>query len=170
MINELPLVPFVIINFTSLTAGVCMKVRFRSKVTRRFSFSPLRNSHSPLRGSLTRGKFKKNLWDQGILIFGLRLFLLVISCPALFLTIVPLCFLCPSLFHLGLVYGNLLSRFWKKKSIFNLFVTFGLLGDVASISLLPWRGGGRWVRVGLRVLRSVTVLDGLGLLRKSAIS
>ena len=46
-------------------------------------------------------------------IFGLHLFLLVISCPALFLTIVPLCFLCPSLvfFHLGLVYGNLMSRF-----------------------------------------------------------
>ena len=65
MITELPLVPFVIINLTSLTAGVCMKVRFRSKVTRGFSFSPLRNSHSPLRGSLTRGKFKKNLWDQG---------------------------------------------------------------------------------------------------------
>ena len=28
--------------------------------------SPLRESHSPLRGSLTRGKFKKNLWDQGM--------------------------------------------------------------------------------------------------------
>ena len=65
MITELPLGPFVIINLTSLTAGVCMKVRFRSKVTRGFSFSPLCNSHSPLRGSLTRGKFKKNLWDQG---------------------------------------------------------------------------------------------------------
>ena len=35
-----------------------MKVRFKSKVTRGFSFSPLR-------GSLTQGKFKKNLWDQG---------------------------------------------------------------------------------------------------------
>ena len=54
------------------------------------------------------------------------------TCPALFLTILPLCFLCPSLvlFHLGLVYGNLMSRVWKKKSIFILFVTFGLLGDV----------------------------------------
>ena len=58
---------------------------------------------------------------------------------------------------------------WKKKSIFNLFVTFGLLGDVTSISFPPWRSGKRWVRVGLRVLRSLTVLDGLGLLRKSVI-
>ena len=60
VITELPLVPFVIINLTSLTPGVCMKVRFKSKVTRGFSFSPLRDS-------LTRGKFKKNLWDQVIL-------------------------------------------------------------------------------------------------------
>ena len=32
-----------------------------------FRDSPFRDSHSPLRGSLdlTRGKFKKNLWDQG---------------------------------------------------------------------------------------------------------
>ena len=65
------------------------------------------------------------------------------------------------LFHLGRVYGNLMSRFWKKK-------TFGLLGDVASISFLPCRSGGRWVRVGSRILRSVTVLDGLGLLRSSS--
>ena len=36
---ELPLVPFVIINLTRLTVGVCMKVRFKSKVTRGFSFS-----------------------------------------------------------------------------------------------------------------------------------
>ena len=58
VIPELPLVPFVIINLMRLTAGICMKVRFKSKVTRGFSFSPLR-------GSLTRGKIKKNLWDQG---------------------------------------------------------------------------------------------------------
>ena len=32
MIAKLPLVPFVIINLTRLTAGVCMKVRFKSKV------------------------------------------------------------------------------------------------------------------------------------------
>ena len=51
------LVPFVIINLTRLTVGVCMKVRFKSKVTRGFSFS--------LRGSLVRRKIKKNLWDQG---------------------------------------------------------------------------------------------------------
>ena len=37
MIAKLPLVPFVIINLTRLTAGVCMKVRFKSKVTRDFS-------------------------------------------------------------------------------------------------------------------------------------
>ena len=41
-----------------------MKVRFKSKVTRGFSFSPLRDSCSPLRGSLI-GKKQKNLWDQG---------------------------------------------------------------------------------------------------------
>ena len=41
---ELPLVPFVIINLTRLTVGVCMKVRFKSKVTRGFSFSPLCDS------------------------------------------------------------------------------------------------------------------------------
>ena len=49
MIAKLPLVPFVIINLTRLTAGVCMKVRLKSKVTRGFSFSPLRDSCSPLR-------------------------------------------------------------------------------------------------------------------------
>ena len=65
VIAELPLVPFVIINLTRLTAGVCMKVRFKSKVTRGFSFSPLRDPRSLLRGSVTRGKIKKNLWDQG---------------------------------------------------------------------------------------------------------
>ena len=65
MIADLPLVCFVIINLTRLTAGVCMKVRFKSKVTRGFSFSPLRDSCSPLRGSLIGKKKKKNLWDQG---------------------------------------------------------------------------------------------------------
>ena len=39
MIAKLPLVPFVIINLTSLTAGVCIKVRLKSKVTRAFLFS-----------------------------------------------------------------------------------------------------------------------------------
>ena len=33
VITELPLVPFAIINLTSSTAGVCMKVRFKVKVT-----------------------------------------------------------------------------------------------------------------------------------------
>ena len=61
MLAELPLVPFVIINFTRLTVGVCMKVRFKPKVTRGFSFSPLR-------GYLMRRKIKKNLWDQGNLV------------------------------------------------------------------------------------------------------
>ena len=37
VIAKLPLVPFVIINLTRLTAGVCKKVRFKSKVTRGFS-------------------------------------------------------------------------------------------------------------------------------------
>ena len=44
VLAELLLVPFVIINLTRLTVGVCMKVRFKSKVTRGFSFSPLRDS------------------------------------------------------------------------------------------------------------------------------
>ena len=42
VLAELPLVPFVIINLTRLTVGVCMKVRFKSKVTR--GFSSLRES------------------------------------------------------------------------------------------------------------------------------
>ena len=37
MIGKLPLVTFVIIKMTCLTAGACMKVRFKSKVTRGFS-------------------------------------------------------------------------------------------------------------------------------------
>ena len=53
VIAKLPLVLFWIIKLTRLTAGVCMRVRFKSKVTRGFSFSPLRDSCSPLRGSLT---------------------------------------------------------------------------------------------------------------------
>ena len=65
MLAELPLVPFVIINLMRLTVGVCMKVRFKSKVTRGFSFSSLCDSCSPLHGSLMRRKRKKNLWDQG---------------------------------------------------------------------------------------------------------
>ena len=58
MIADLPLVCFVIINLTRLTSGVCMKVRFKSKVARGFSFSPLRDSRSPLPGSLI-GKKRK---------------------------------------------------------------------------------------------------------------
>ena len=61
VIADLPLVCFVIINLTRLTAGVCMKVRFKSKVTRGFSFSPLRDSCSPLRGSLIGKKKEKPL-------------------------------------------------------------------------------------------------------------
>ena len=58
VLAEFPLVPFVIINLTHLTVGVCMKVRFKPKVTRGFSFSALR-------GYLVWRKIKKNLWDQG---------------------------------------------------------------------------------------------------------
>ena len=65
VLAELLLVLFVIINLTRLTVGVRMKVRFKSKVTKGFSFSPLRDSCSPLCGSLIRRKIKKNLWDQG---------------------------------------------------------------------------------------------------------
>ena len=56
MIAKLPLVPIAIINLTRLTAGVCMKVRFKSKITSGFfpslAASRLRDSSSPLRGSL----------------------------------------------------------------------------------------------------------------------
>ena len=52
VIAKLPLVPFLIIKLTRLTAGVCLKVRFRPNVTRCFSFSPLCDSCSRLRGSL----------------------------------------------------------------------------------------------------------------------
>ena len=48
VIAKLPLVPFVIINLMHLTAGICMKVRFKSEVTRGFSFLPLRDSCSSL--------------------------------------------------------------------------------------------------------------------------
>ena len=41
VITELPLVPFVIKNLMTLTPGVCKKVRFKPKVIRGFSFSPL---------------------------------------------------------------------------------------------------------------------------------
>ena len=43
------MVPFAIVNLMCLTAGVCMKMRFKSKVTRGFSFLWL----------------KKNVWHQG---------------------------------------------------------------------------------------------------------
>ena len=57
MIAEMPLVPFEIINLMHLTAGVCMKVRFKSKVTRGFSLSPLQDSSSP--ASATHSQLKK---------------------------------------------------------------------------------------------------------------
>ena len=60
MIAKLPLVSFVIINLTRLTAGVCMKVRFKSKVTRGFSIL----AASRLASRISRGS-GKNLWDQG---------------------------------------------------------------------------------------------------------
>jgi len=40
VLADLPLVPFVVINLILLTTGVCMKVRFKSKVTKGLSFSP----------------------------------------------------------------------------------------------------------------------------------
>ena len=63
MIAKLPLVDFVIINLKCLTAGVCMKVRFKSKVTRGFSlsccFAALLHRFADL------SWLKENLWDQG---------------------------------------------------------------------------------------------------------
>ena len=67
VIADFSLVPFVIINLTRLTVGVCMKVRFTSKVTRGFSFSSRRFATRFRRfAALMRRKIKKNLWDQGI--------------------------------------------------------------------------------------------------------
>ena len=66
VIADFSLVPFVIINLTRLTVGVCMKVRFTSKVTRGFSFSSRRFATRFRRfAALMRRKIKKNLWDQG---------------------------------------------------------------------------------------------------------
>ena len=63
MIAKLPLVPFEIINLTRLTVGVCMKVRFKSKVTRGFSLS--HRLATRLRRFAAISRLKKNLWDQG---------------------------------------------------------------------------------------------------------
>ena len=60
MIAKLPLVPFVIINFTRLTVGACMKVRFKPKVTRDFTLSRRFTTR------LIRSRLKKNLWNQDI--------------------------------------------------------------------------------------------------------
>ena len=58
VITELPLVPFVIINLTSLTAGVCMKVRFKSEVflSRRFA-TRIRRFAALSRGEKSRKTF-----------------------------------------------------------------------------------------------------------------
>ena len=62
MIAKLPLVPFVIINLTRLTAGVCMKVRFKSKVTRGFSLlAASRLSRGSIKTSGTRVKFSVSI-------------------------------------------------------------------------------------------------------------
>ena len=52
VIAKLPLVPFVIINLTRLTAGVCMKVGFKSKVTKAFCLPATLGLSSPLLGSV----------------------------------------------------------------------------------------------------------------------
>ena len=54
--TKLPLVPFVVINLTRLSAGVCMKVRFKSKVI--FFFSSRR--------FVALLWLKRNLWVHGI--------------------------------------------------------------------------------------------------------
>ena len=46
------LVPKVFLDFSPRERAAERRMR----VAKRFSFSPLRDSHSPLRGSLTRGK------------------------------------------------------------------------------------------------------------------
>ena len=71
VIADLPLVRFVIINLTRLTAGVFMKVRFKSRVTRGFSFSPLRDSCSLLLGSLI-GKKKEKPLGPGYTLTGVH--------------------------------------------------------------------------------------------------
>ena len=59
VIAKLLLVPFVIINLTRLTAGVCMKVRFKSKVTRGFS---LLAASRLSRGSRTSSGTRVPVW------------------------------------------------------------------------------------------------------------
>ena len=89
MLAELLLVPFVIINLTRLTVGVCMKVRFKSKVTRGFSFLPLRDLCSPLRESLPAlscgEKNQENLWDQGIALTAILVLVLFVQRAVLLL-------------------------------------------------------------------------------------
>ena len=60
MIADLPLVPFIIINLTHLTAGVCMKVRFKSKVTRVFSFLPF----AALQFLFAASRFSHFMWRK----------------------------------------------------------------------------------------------------------
>ena len=43
-----------------MTAGICMKVRFKSKVTRGFTFSPLRDSRSRFAALVLSSHAKKN--------------------------------------------------------------------------------------------------------------
>ena len=50
------LVPEVFLEFSPRERAAKRRMRVAKRLC---------NSHSPLRGSLTRGKFKKNLWDQG---------------------------------------------------------------------------------------------------------
>jgi len=65
VIAKLLLVLFEIINLTRLTAGICMKVRFKSKVTRGFSFLPFhvftasQLSHSSLTALSCREKSRE---------------------------------------------------------------------------------------------------------------
>ena len=96
----------------------------------------------------------------------------MISCPAFFsdhCAVVPSVSI-PIVVPPGPGLWKLNVSVLEEEEYFHVIRDFcGLLGDVASISFLPWLSGGRWVRVGSRVLRYPSVLDGLCLLRKSAI-
>ncbi|XP_044174347.1 uncharacterized protein LOC122957977 [Acropora millepora] len=77
----------------------------------------------------------------------------LIGCPYIWVVSVSACDIlpCPFSDHCAVVLSVSVPIVVPpgKKSIFNLFMTFGLLGDVASISFPPWRSGGRFVVVGL---------------------
>ena len=64
VIAKLPLDPLLIINLTRLTAGMCMKLRFKSKVARGFSL--LATLRLVFHRFAALSQLKKNLWYLGV--------------------------------------------------------------------------------------------------------